>query len=183
MKTTHHLFLRFYMLEKKFRPRYDVTIPLVLTRNRQDVSAGKCVAGMTSPPRQHTSCSHKVISASAAIANLRHRARMSWILEHPSESWLWGRAENTDPCGAASHGLGADGLVFLDHCAGSELCFWLGTWTTEICTVLLASVLQRVDAAVCPGKNMFIQRLPHHAQRFILHVTTPALSFSLSRLP
>ena len=32
-------------------------------------------------------------------------------------------------------------------------------------------------------KNIFIQRLPRHAQSFHLHVTTPALSVYLSRLP
>ena len=81
-KASNHLVLRGYVLDMKFGPRYDVTKPLVLTRIRQDVSAGKCVAGVISPPRQHTSCSPKVISASAAIANLLHRARMPWILEH-----------------------------------------------------------------------------------------------------
>ena len=28
-------------------------------------------------------------TASSSIANLLHRARMPWILEHPSGSWLW----------------------------------------------------------------------------------------------
>ena len=56
---------------------------------QQDVSAGKCVAGMMSPPRQHASRSPKVISACVAIANLLHRARMPWILEHPRDSRLW----------------------------------------------------------------------------------------------
>ena len=71
------------VLDTKLGPRYDVTKALVLTRIGQDVSDGKCVAAVISPPRQHTSCSPKVISASAAIANLLHRAHMPWILEHP----------------------------------------------------------------------------------------------------
>ena len=48
--------------------------------------------------------------------------------------------------------------------ADSFLCFWitvqkanvvfgLGTWTTEICTVLLADVLELVDVAVCQDKT------------------------------
>ena len=82
-KATNHLGLRGCVRDTKFGPRYDVTRPLVLTRIRQDVSAGKCVAAMISPPRPHSSCSPNVLSASAAIANLLHRARMSWILEHP----------------------------------------------------------------------------------------------------
>ena len=45
---------------------------------------------MITPTRQHSSCSSKVISGSAAIANLLHRARMLWILEHPFDSWFWG---------------------------------------------------------------------------------------------
>ena len=44
---------------------------------------------MISLPRRHISCPFKVISASAAISNLLHRARMLRILDHPCESWLW----------------------------------------------------------------------------------------------
>ena len=54
--------------------------PLV-SPERQDVSTRKCVAGIISRPRQHTSCPPIVFSASTAIANLLHRARMPWILE------------------------------------------------------------------------------------------------------
>ena len=49
---------------------HDVTQPLVLATIRQDVSARKCVAGLISPPREHTSCSSKVISVGASIAKL-----------------------------------------------------------------------------------------------------------------
>ena len=49
--------------------------------------------------------------------------------------------------------------------AESERCFWLETWAAEICTVLLASLLGQVDVAVFRDRNMFIPRLPHHAQR------------------
>ena len=79
-KASYHLGLRGCVLGTKLEARYDETKPLVLTRIRQDVSAGKCVAAMISPPRQHTSCSSQVVSGSAAIANLLHRARMPWIL-------------------------------------------------------------------------------------------------------
>ena len=75
---------------QKFGPKYDVTKPVVLTRIRQHVSAGKSVAGMISTPRLHTSCSSQVISASAAIACLLHRARRPWILENPFDSLLLG---------------------------------------------------------------------------------------------
>ena len=74
-------------------------------------------------------------------------------------------------------------LVFLDHRAESKRCSWLGTWTAEIRTVLLASVLGQVDDVVCLDKNMFIQRLPHQAQSATLHVIAPALTVRLSRLP
>ena len=72
-KASNHLGLRGYVLDTKFA----------------DVSAGKCVARMISLPRQHTSCSGNVISASAAVANMLHRARMPRILDHPCDSWLW----------------------------------------------------------------------------------------------
>ena len=60
-------------------------------------------------PRQHTSCSPKIISASAAIANLFHRACMPWILSvTPVCFVVVGRAENPDFCCAAAH--------YLDFC-------------------------------------------------------------------
>ena len=85
-KGTNHFGLRRYVLDTKFGPRYDVTHLLVLTRIRQDVSAGKCVAAL---PRQDTPCSPNVISFSAASANLLHRVRMLWILENACDSWFW----------------------------------------------------------------------------------------------
>ena len=88
-RTTNMLGLRGYVLDANFGPLYDVTQLFALTRNRQNVSAGNRVAGMISPPRQQTSWSSKVISASAAIANWLHLACMPWILEHPCGSWLW----------------------------------------------------------------------------------------------
>ena len=48
---SNHVGLRGYMLYTKFGPRYDVTKPLVITRIRQDVAAGTCVAAMIPPPR------------------------------------------------------------------------------------------------------------------------------------
>ena len=50
-------------------------------------------------------------------------------------------------------------------------------------TELLASVLGQADVAVFQDNNMFIQRFRHHAQSFAHHVTTPALTVYLSRMP
>ena len=96
---THPLSVRGRVLTLKF-----------LSRIRQDVSAGKCVAGMSSHSRQHASCSPEVVSASAATVNLLRRAcTMPWILGQ-------GRAENPDSHGTASHGVGPGGFfAFLDH--------------------------------------------------------------------
>ena len=128
--------------------------PLVLTRLRQDVSAGKCVAGLISPPQQHTSCPSKVISASASIANLLHRARMPWIQEHTCDSWFWDLPK-TEALAAQPRTAWvlADFLYFFVHNTESEHCFLLETWTAETCTVLLASVLRQVDVAVCQDKT------------------------------
>ena len=113
---------------RNFGPRYDVTKPFVLTRIRQDVSAGKCVAGMISPPRQHTSCSFKVLSASVAIANVLYLARVAWILEHPCDSWLWDLPKS----GLLRH-LARPGpwrtFVSLVHTTENERFLWLGMWT------------------------------------------------------
>ena len=43
-------------------------------------------------------------------------------------------------------------------------------WTAEI-------VLEQVDIAVFQDKNIFIQRLAHHAQSFAFHVTRPPSPF------
>ena len=88
-KATNHLGLRGHVPDTKSGLRCYVTQSLVITRIRQDVSAGKCVAGMLSPPRQNTWCSSTVMSASDAIASLLRRARMPWIFEYPCDSWLW----------------------------------------------------------------------------------------------
>ena len=110
--------------------------------------------------------------------------RIHWILEHPCGSWFVGRSANPDSCGSASHDLGHGGIfAFLGQKTESERCFWLETWTAEICTVLLASVLGQVNVALYHRvKTMFIQMLPQHAQSFVLHVTTPALPVCLFAL-
>ena len=59
-QATNQLGLRGSVLDTTVGLRYGVTQPIVLTRMRQDVFAGKCVAGMISLPRQHTSCSSKI---------------------------------------------------------------------------------------------------------------------------
>ena len=126
-----------------------------------------------SPPRLHTSCSSKIISASASVANMLHRAHI--------------------PCGTCRkstllrHSFALTGpwqiFVFMNLHAENERCFCLGMWTAGICTELFDNVLKQVDAAVCLHKSMFIRRLPHRAQSFPLHVTTPTLSVNLSRFP
>ena len=98
-KATNHVGLRGFVLDTTFGPRYDVTQLLVLTRIRQDVSAGTCVAGMISPPRQRASCSPKVITACAVIANLLHlacrafcfmdRAEIQTLEAQPRTAWSW----------------------------------------------------------------------------------------------
>ena len=44
---------------------------------------------------------------------------------------------------------------------------------------LLANVLDQVDVADFQDKNIFIQRLPHHTQSFVLHVARPPSPFIL----
>ena len=50
-------------------------------------------------------------------------------------------------------------------------------WTAEIHTELLANVLEQVHVVVFQNKNRVIQRLPHHAQSFALHVNHPPSPF------
>ena len=173
---------RGYVLDTKFDLWYDVTQPPFLTRIRQDVSSGKCVAGMLSPPRLHTSCSSNVISAIPAIANLLHRARLGF--------WNTRLIRGCGTCRKSRllrHSLARHGhwriFVSLDLHTDSERCFWLKMWIAGICTVLLANVQGLEDAVVFQHKNMFIPKLLRHDQRFHLHVTTPALPVYLSRLP
>ena len=137
-KATNHLGLRGYVLVTKFGPRYDVT---QLTRIRQDVSTGKCVAAMISLPQQHILCSPKVTSASAAIANLLHLARMPWIVEHPCGSWLWDVAKIE-----ALAAQPRTAWALADYCSCGSQCrqrtlFLVGT-------VVVANVLELADVAV-----------------------------------
>ena len=88
-----------------------MTKPLARTRIRQGVFAGKCAAGMISPPRQHASCSSKKVSVCAAIASLRQRARMRWTLKHPVIRRLE-RADNRTPCGTPSQDLSPGRLLY-----------------------------------------------------------------------
>ena len=163
----------------RFGPKYDVTQPLVLTRIRQDVSAGKCVAGMISPPRQHTSGSPKVISASAAIANLLHRARMHWILEHPCDSWLW----DVPQIEAHTAWTLADYFHFwLKQSTENGHCFWLEMWTAEIFTVLLAGA-GLAGVAVFQVNSMVIQKFSALRSELCSsrdHTRAPKLSLALA---
>ena len=108
---------------------------------------------------------------------------MPWILEYLCDSCLWdGRKSKL-----LQHSLARLGpwriFPLLDHRAESERWFWLETWTAKSCTVLLAGVLGQADVAVFQDKGVVIHNFPHHAERLILRVTTPALPVYLLRLP
>ena len=76
-RATNRLGLRGFVLDTKLGPRYGVSQPVVLAKIPQDVS-GKCVAGMISPPRQHTSCSPKAISSAAQTCFIVLEDRRYW---------------------------------------------------------------------------------------------------------
>ena len=113
-REANHVGLRGCVLDTKSDPRYDVF-------------RGKCVAGMITPPRQHVSCFFKKTSACEAVASVL-RALTRWILEHPCDSW--GRAENPDSCGTASHGLGPDFACWItvQKADGGN---WTAGWTLQ----------------------------------------------------
>ena len=77
-KATNNVGLCGCVLDAKFGPRCYVTKPLVLTRIRQDVSAGTCVAGMMALPRLHLRALPKSFPVLLFIDN----SRMPWVLEH-----------------------------------------------------------------------------------------------------
>ena len=103
------------VLDTLFDPRYDVTKPFVLTRVRHDVSAGKWVVAMISPPQQHASCSSKkifpLVRPSQACFSV---LAMRWTLQHPMIR-VW---ETCRKCKLLRHSL-----VWLGH-AESGSCFW-----------------------------------------------------------
>ena len=165
-QTTNHLGLRGYVLDTKFRPRYDMAKPFVLTRIGQDVSAGKCVAGMISPPRR------------PAMANVLHRARMPWILGHPCDSWLWDVPKIQT---LTAQPRTAWALTVLVN--RKRTLFLVGNVDRRDFLALLANVLVQVEVAAFQDKNMVFQSVPIHAQTLSLHVTTPALTVYLLRLP
>ena len=175
-KATNHFGLRGHVLDMKFGPRYCVTQPLV--------------------PCSHPNSTGRLCWKMCRRSDFTHFHVQ--VLPSPTGFFVpacrgfWNtrvyRGCGTCPKSKLLRRRFARPLLWriiapLDLHAESEHCFWLETWTTEICAVLLANVLGQVDAAVCWDKTMFIQRLPHHAQSAILHVTTPALTVCLSRLP
>ena len=105
-KATNSFGIVWICARHKIWPRYVVTQPLPLTRIRQDVSAGKCVGGMISLPRQHTP--RALPKLSPPLLPLR----TCFIV--PACRGLWktrvirgcGSAEDPEFCGTASHGLG-----------------------------------------------------------------------------
>ena len=108
---------------------------------------------------------------SVVIANLLHRARMLWLLEHWCESWLW-EVPKIQILAAQPRTAWALAvfLFFWISVQKSELYFWLGTWTAESCTVLLASwdrrSLQLDWRETCSS-----------------HTRQPSLSFTLAMIP
>ena len=78
-------------------------------------------------------CFHRKLASSSSHAmNLKTPV---WVV-------VVRRAENPVSCGPGSIGLGRwEIFVFWDLSSESERCLWLGTWTAESCTVLLAGVL------------------------------------------
>ena len=169
-------------------PRYDVTKPLVLTRIRRDASAGKCVERMISPPRPHIACIPKVISASAAIANLLHRARMPRIQEHPCDSWLWDVPKNRTSCGRQPRTAWAvaDHCIFWFTVRKSERCVWFGKCGQQRLAPSCSQVSWDTRTLHCVVSiNMFIQKLSHHAQSFSSsrdHTCPHRLSFALAMI-
>ena len=169
--------LRGSLLDTTFGPRYDVTMLLVLTGTRQDVAAGKCVAGI-SPPRQHTSRSHKIMSASAAIADSLYRARITWILGRPCDSCL-GNVPKIEALAAQPRTAWA----LADYCIVGSKCRKRALFTVGNVN---GRDLHRI-AFRCAGTggrcSVSRQEQGDPAKSSALHVTTPALPVYLSRLP
>ena len=112
-KATNRLGLCGHVPETKCGPKYDVAQALLFSpRIRQDVSAGKCVAGMISHPRQHTSCSSKIIFRQCCHRKLASSG--SQTLDSGNTHVIHGsgtRRRSRSSCGTASHGLGPGRLL------------------------------------------------------------------------
>ena len=111
------------MTQPLFSPVFGRTSPLE-----------QCVTGMISSPRQHASCSPKVVSASAAITKLLHRARMLCILEHPCDSRFWDVAKiEAHAAQLRTASALADYCILVQH---AEKCIWLqrfATYCSQVC--------------------------------------------------
>ena len=119
-------FFNGYVLDTKFGPRYDVSKPPYSHPH----STGRPLENVSQesiPPQQHTKCSPKVISASAATENLLQCARVPWIMEHPCEPWLCDvPTVQTLAAQPRTAWALADFCVFLDHRAGGTSFEWTG---------------------------------------------------------
>ena len=126
----NRLRLRGFVLDTTFGPRCDVAKPLVLTRIRQDVSAGRC-------PSQ--TC---------------------FIVLPDLGFWKTHVIRGCGTCQKSKplrRSLARPGprpiIVFLVHNTESELYFWFGNVGSRDLQVLLANVLGRVDVAVFQDKT------------------------------
>ena len=142
-KTSNHLGLCGFVRDTKIVARFNVTKPFVLTSIRQDVPATTYlrVPPKLFPPVPPLSTCFSVLA--------------------PCDSWLWNVPRKQT--------LAERIFVFWNHHAGSERYFWLGLWTTEICTVLLANVVEQLNVAVFEDKNMS-SRTPDDSREHILCV-------------
>ena len=169
-KAWNHLGLRGDVLDAKCGLRHDVTQPPVLTRIRQ----GRLRRIMCRSNDLASTTTHRMLFPKLFPPVLPSPTCFIVL----ACLGFWNTRVNRG-CGTCRksrllrHSFARPGpwqiFVALDDQAGSERCFW----TAEIHHVLLASVLELLYIAVCQDKNMFIKRLPHHAQSVILHVPTP----------
>ena len=159
-------------------PKCDVTQLYVLTRIRQDVSSGTCVARMLSLPRQHIWCCHEVISASAAIANLLIVLACFGICNTRVIRGYWMcRTSRLLRRSFARLRLWRI-FAFFGSPSRKRTLFLVGN--------LDSKYLHRIARkCVVQDKNMCIRRLPHHAQIFCSrdHTRHSRLSFALAMIP
>ena len=164
---------------RSFGLKYDVTKPLVLTRIRQSRLRWK-----TCRRNNFTSATTHFVLFQSYFCQCGHR-KLASSCSHAVDSGtpVW----DVPKFKLLQHILARPGpwrlIVFLDHGTESDRCFWLETWTAEICTVLFASVLGQEDVAVFQEMNTFIPKASASRSKFtssLDHTRPPHFSVALA---
>ena len=130
--------------------------------------------------RSHQSLSGQLLKCVRKRRKLASACSHAVDSEAPHDSWMW-NVPKIPALAAQPHGL------------GRFLYFWISMRKADVVSGCecgqqrsapkCSQMCWNRGTLQCFRTKISIQRLPHHTQSFVLHVTTPAVTVYLSRWP